>query len=236
MGRRLGSLAFGRPKALVEVGGMTLLERLLEALEACGFRHAFVVTGHQAESIERFAGGRRGALAVSTIHNPDYATTNNIVSLLAASHVTANGFCLLNSDIIVEASVIAETATKDAGSWLVIDGDEPLGAEEMKVELDPGGVVWRISKGLDAGGAVGEYIGVARFDAAGAGALLASAARLVGNGEVGLYYEDAIDRAAVAIGARALMTRGRLWTEIDDEVDYERAVGIAVALDSGRLP
>ncbi|MCP3980428.1 MAG: nucleotidyltransferase family protein [bacterium] len=41
------------PKPLTPVGGVPMVERLLRQFVACGFRHVTVVTGHQAERVER---------------------------------------------------------------------------------------------------------------------------------------------------------------------------------------
>jgi len=232
LGRRIAALSNGRPKALLELNGRSLLEREVDALQTAGFERVVVVTGYAAESIRPVMAEWRAAMVMSERWNARFATTNNIVSLLAAADVLGDGFCLLNSDIVFDPSILAELATLTAGSWLVIDGDEPLGAEEMKVTLDGDGVVTRISKGLDPGASAGEFIGISRFDPGGATTLLDAARRLVLEGGTGLYYEDAIDACAGELVARVLWTRGRRWTEIDDDVDYRRAQGVAEGLDA----
>ena len=233
VGRRLGPLTAARPKALIEIAGTTLLERQLRALEAAGCRDAFVVSGHCAERLRATLESRRGQIRTHEILNPRYATTNNVVSLLAAREVMGSGFCLLNSDIVFDRAILAELWGKAAGSWMVVDTDEPLGAEEMKVQLDAHGCVRRISKQLDPANSVGEYIGLACFDASGARAFVAAAQRLVASGGSDLYYEDAIDREVDRIRIGIVPTRGGAWTEIDDEVDLERAD--AIGLQLGRL-
>ena len=231
LGRRLGDRTADRPKALLELRGKTLLERLLVSLAAANVAEAVVVTGHFAERVDDFFASRDLGLSVRTIFNPDYATANNIVSFLCAAEAIDDGCLLLNSDIVVDASVIAELAAERAGSWLVIDHDEPLGAEEMKVQLDEAGWISRVNKVLPPEECVGEYIGALRLDASGARACLESARRLVASGGIDLYYEHAIDAAAAEVGALPLPTAGRAWTEIDDMVDYARAIEILAGLE-----
>jgi choline kinase len=231
LGRRLGDRTADRPKALVEVGGKTLLERLLSSLADAGVLEALVVTGHFAARIDDLMGSWDFGLKVRTIYNPDYATANNIVSFLCAGPSIAEGCILLNSDIVVDPSVIAELANERSGNWLVVDPDEPLGAEEMKVQLDPAGWISRVSKRLPPDECSGEYIGALRFDAEGVRACLASARALVEQGGTDLYYEHAIDAATTEICARPMTTARRPWTEIDDLVDFERALRIAERLD-----
>lgn len=231
VGRRLGNLTASRPKALIELGGVPLLERALQALESAGFGDALVVTGHAAAEIDKFLETRAGLIRTRTLFNPRYADTNNIMSLLAASDALDDGFCLLNSDIIFDHSLVSELSLDADGVWLIIDHDEPLGAEEMKVEVDESGVIRRISKSLDPLLAAGEYIGLARFDAPGAQTVLDAARTLVAGGGTHLYYEDAIDHSAARLGARIRPTSKRLWAEIDDLADYSRAQRLALELD-----
>lgn len=230
-GRRIASISGGGAKALLPLHGRSLLERSLDGLADAGFERVVVVTGHGADEVRARIADRTGGTSVSTVFNEDYASGNNILSMLAAASVTADGFCLLNSDIVFEPSILTDLRRLEAGNWLVLDGDEPLGAEEMKVVLDADGRVARISKSLPPETSAGEYIGIARFDAAGAATVMASAARLVAAGGRDLYYEDAIDAVAGDLGVGILWTRRRPWTEIDDEVDYRRALDVAATID-----
>ena len=233
-GLRLAPLTSDRPKALVEIRGRTLLERALEALHEAGFARAVVVTGYRADRIEELLASRDWGLSVETCFNPAYATANNIVSFLAAADLARGGFCLLNSDVVFDASIAGDLAGVDPGCWLVVDSDEPLGHEEMKVELDEHGALRRINKALAPDVCAGEYIGIARFDAPYAMTVVEAARELVEAGATHLYYEDAFGRAASRLTIRTLPTRGRAWTEIDDHTDHARAVEIAARLDAVR--
>lgn len=232
IGRRLGPIVAGRPKAMIELGARPLLDRALTALEACSWGRVIVVTGHEASVIDEFLGQRPGPVAVTTVYNQRYAEANNIVSLLSAADHLGDGFCLLNSDIVFSAAILRDVLSHDQGVWLAVDGEEELGAEEMKVEVDADGMLTGISKLLPPESSIGEYIGIAKFDAAGARTVLDAARALVASGEEQLYYEDAIDRAAGQLGARPVFTHGELWTEIDDEADYRRALDVAARLDA----
>jgi choline kinase len=231
VGRRIAARTNGGAKVLLDLGGRSLLERSVSGLVAAGFRDVVVVTGHAAESVREALTNLASGVTVMERCNPRYDTANNIVSVLAAADLVRDGFALLNSDIVFDPSILFDVARLNVGNWLVVDGDEPLGAEEMKVELDERDILARISKQLDPATCVGEYIGICRFDAAGAATLMGSAQRLVDGGFTHLYYEDAIDAAARELGMRPVWTRRRGWTEIDDDDDYQRARGVASALD-----
>lgn len=58
LGTRLRPLTDDRPKALVEVGGMTLLERAIHTLEAAGIKHIVVNVHHFADKVVDFIHSR----------------------------------------------------------------------------------------------------------------------------------------------------------------------------------
>lgn len=62
-GSRLG----GRPKALLELGGVPLVMRQLIALSGAGVDEVAVVLGHHADAIEPVV----RALPITVVHNPD---------------------------------------------------------------------------------------------------------------------------------------------------------------------
>ena len=76
-GSRLKGLTDDRPKCLVELGGVRLLDWQLAALKAAGIEDVVVVTGYRADLLQ--------AEGVRTIHNPDWARTNMVRSLLCAA-------------------------------------------------------------------------------------------------------------------------------------------------------
>jgi NDP-sugar pyrophosphorylase family protein len=82
LGTRLRPLTDGTPKALLEVGGVPLLERILRSLAAVGVDRAVVTTCHLAEQVERFAAARRGTppeVALSREPGGPYETGGGLV-------------------------------------------------------------------------------------------------------------------------------------------------------------
>ena len=58
LGTRLRPLTDDRPKALVEVGGVTLLERTIRRLEEAGIRHIVINVHHFADKVVDFLSGK----------------------------------------------------------------------------------------------------------------------------------------------------------------------------------
>ncbi len=85
LGSRLRPLTDTTPKCLLDVGGQTILARQLERIAAAGIRRAVVVTGYRSEDVEGHLPGHIGRRSRSRLApNPDYATTGNCMSVLAA--------------------------------------------------------------------------------------------------------------------------------------------------------
>ncbi|MBW2244497.1 MAG: phosphocholine cytidylyltransferase family protein [Deltaproteobacteria bacterium] len=105
-GSRLRPLTESTPKCLTEIGGQSLLERLVGCLRDQGFKRLVVVVGHLEHQIRSFLDSRAGDLVVEYVRNPLYRTTNNIYSLWLAGAKLDESFLLVESDLIFDASLI----------------------------------------------------------------------------------------------------------------------------------
>ncbi|MCX6565822.1 MAG: aminotransferase class I/II-fold pyridoxal phosphate-dependent enzyme [Candidatus Aminicenantes bacterium] len=126
MGKRLGELTKNSTKCMVKVDGKRLIEYALEALAAQGIRKAVIVTGHGAEEFPAVLGSSYAGVAVSYVHNADYAKTNNIYSLLLAREaMEADDSILLESDLIFEPAIIGDCLHHPSSNVAVVARFEP---------------------------------------------------------------------------------------------------------------
>src|ERR1044071_5416106 len=165
-GTRLNGIEL-KPKCLFEVGGVTLLQRQMSAIEEARIDQIVLVLGFEAERIKRHCGSK-----VEFVTNDRFGETSSLYSLwLAKEHLT-EGFVVLNCDVLFHPELLAnllESAHDDA--LLLSDTDTTqLGDEEMKVKLKEGLVI-DISKNMDPLEADGENVGIVKFSARGAQAL-----------------------------------------------------------------
>jgi len=105
-GTRLQPLTLNAPKCLTEIGGISILERLVDNLRAKKFKRLVVVIGHLGDCIQKFLQEHAGDLQVDYVTNPDYRTTNNIYSLWLARQQIQESFLLVESDLVFEASML----------------------------------------------------------------------------------------------------------------------------------
>ncbi len=107
MGKRLGKYTKGQTKCMVPVGGKTLLEHAADALRMAGIHKFVIVTGYAGDKLEEYAREKLSDFELEFIHNPDYASTNNIYSLyLARDAMASDDTILLESDLIYEPQLI----------------------------------------------------------------------------------------------------------------------------------
>ena len=104
MGRRLGELTKGNTKCMVEVNGVTLIDRLLGQLSALELKRVVIVVGYEGQKLIDYIGDRfADKFEIVFINNPIYDKTNNIYSLaLAREQLVEDDTILLESDLIFD--------------------------------------------------------------------------------------------------------------------------------------
>jgi choline kinase len=107
-GSRLLPLTDSAPKCLTEIGGIPMLERLLNCLRHHRFKRLVVVVGHLEQDIRGFLEEHADGLKVEFIVSPKYDTTNNIYSLWMARDAIQEPFLLVESDLVFDASLLGE--------------------------------------------------------------------------------------------------------------------------------
>lgn len=218
-GTRLDGAAV-KPKCLVEVGGLTLLQRQIDSLRSVNIDRIVIVVGFGADSIREECGDE-----VSFVENTKFAETSSLYSLWLAREHLGDGFVVLNSDVLVHPQLLADLIESSHENALLLSDTEtqPLGDEEMKVKLKDRLVI-DISKAMDPQEADGENVGIVKFSAPGARALVDYMNELIAGGALKDWAPRAFREFALHHPLYALSTRGLPWIEIDFPEDYQRAV------------
>lgn len=112
----------GIPKPLVDVGGRTLIDRVLAAFEAGGLREAVVVAGYLGHMIRDALAGRQG-IPVTVVQNDRWDRSNGVSVLRAASYIDRP--CILSmADHLYDSSVIRALCAVpqyDGEGYLAVD-------------------------------------------------------------------------------------------------------------------
>ena len=209
-----------RPKCLVEIGGISLLQRQIEALRNANVTRIVVVVGFSADSIREECDSN-----ITFVENIHFAETSSLYSLWLAREHLGNGFVVLNSDVLFHPQLLANLLEYSRDDALLLSDTETsaLGDEEMKVKLKEELVI-DISKEIDPLEADGENVGIVKFGAQGAKALVGYMNELIASGAVKDWAPRAFREFALNHPLHALSTGDLPWIEIDFPEDYQRAV------------
>lgn len=200
------------PKALLQIGDKTLLDRHLDNLESLGIP-VRVVTGWKED--------------VLVPHLRDAATTHNeayrrgsLISMRIGLEGIDDDAIIMDADVHYDPSILADIVALPRG--FAIDPRTDPGDEEMMIGVRDG-TVRAIRRGkLPGFDVVGEGVGFFKIDRAALPALRACIDASDPDGD----YEAALDLFVAEHGAQYVDVGGRAWTEIDFPDDYETAKGL----------
>ena len=223
VGERLRPLTLHTPKALVDVGGDTMLGRSLRLLIEHGVEEVVLATGF-AEAAVR-AATRELSVPVRLCPNAEYATTQNGMSLLACEEAVAGrDFYKLDGDVLYRREVLERLDAAGEPLSVAVDRGGDLGAEEMKVQISDDRTIRAFGKQLEPASCAGESIGIERVSGVAVSLLFHGLAQARDAGQTHLYYED-VYSVLIERGLRAGMVdvTDLPWTEVDTMDDLERA-------------
>lgn len=106
VGTRLSARTTGLPKCLTEVGGISILGRLVSCLVKEGFERLVVVVGHRGDQIRKYLQSHACGLQIHCIDCRAYAATNNIYSLWLARKHIREPFVLIESDLVFDSRLL----------------------------------------------------------------------------------------------------------------------------------
>lgn len=233
MGKRLGELTKGNTKCMIEVGGETLISRLLHQLDQLHLQRIILVVGYKAKELREYLLNIHIQTAIEYVENTIYDKTNNIYSLyLAKDYLTKDDTLLFESDIIMEDSLIQkliENPYPDLAlvdkyeSWM--DGTVVTIDEENRILRFIPNSLFKYDEIPDYYKTVNVYKFSKHFSSTMYVPFLEAYCKALGRNE---YYEQVL-RVITMLdnsGIRALPLKGEQWYEIDDIQDLDIAESI----------
>ncbi len=222
-GIRMGPRGRLRPKGLLEIDGVPLVARSINLLRARGIPRIRIVTGHLDDQYRDQFDAQPD---VELIHNPAFAETGSLESLMTGLDGLSGHVVLLESDVIYESRALSPV--EPGVTRLMVSGK--TGATDEVYVWSRTGMNGTpafdfMSKDISArtGAHFGELMGITCFAAPQVAALRA-AGQAVLAADSAADYEDAICALARDTDIEAVLLRDLAWTEIDTEAMYARAV------------
>ena len=227
VGQRLGMGENAPPKALLRMGGKTLLQRHLDILAHFGLFELTLVVGHQAALIERELAALGARDRVRTRYNPDFRTSS-LLSFWMLRHVFRAGEPVLymDADVLYDWRLLERLLQSPHADCILIARDADPDPEWVEVRIRDQRIV-AFDKGvrLEDYDIRAEWVGFARFSADTAERLALAIQRYVDRGRIDVIYEkpvrDVILETPGLFGFEDVT--GLPWIEIDFPEDVVRA-------------
>ncbi|MBT4260000.1 MAG: phosphocholine cytidylyltransferase family protein [Nitrospina sp.] len=229
VGSRIRPLTDNCPKSLLKVGEETILNRMLENIQANGIHEVVFVLGYLEEQIKSHVKNEFPNLNTHFIRNDLYAETNTGYSLmLALDLIKDSAFVKFDADVVFENEILENLLDCQYADCLCVDKNINLDAEEIKVIIGDDNRVVKASKTVNPKDAAGESIGIEKISSKTAKLLLKELQIMMDDKKnYQEYYEGAYERLIDKnIPFYALDISGSKWTEIDTKEDLIKAENI----------
>lgn len=233
MGKRLGELTKGNTKCMIEVGGETLISRLLRQLDRQHLSRIVMVIGYKAQELRDYLATLPTATPIEFVENTIYDKTNNIYSLyMAKDYLRTEDTLLFESDIIMEDAVIDKLVSNPYPNLALVDKFESwmdgtvvtIDEENRILRFIPNSQ-FRYEEIPQYYKTVNVYKFSREFSANMYVPFLEAYCTALGRNE---YYEQVLRVINMVdnSGMRALPLSGEQWYEIDDIQDLDIAESI----------
>lgn len=230
MGKRLKELTQDNTKCMVQVNGVSLVERLLRQLERRDLSRVVIVVGYEGQKLKDFVATLDIRTPIVYVDNPIYDKTNNIYSLgLAKDWLCREDTLLFESDLIFEDSVIDLLLEDPRDTLALVDKYESwmdgtcvkLAEDDSIVQFVPG-KQFKYADRDEYYKTVNVYKFSRHFSETHYVPFLDAYCSALGNNE---YYEQVLRVIAMLDdpGIKGKRLSGQLWYEIDDIQDLDIA-------------
>lgn len=225
-GKRLLPLTTDVPKALLDIGGRSMIGRQVDAFAACGIKEFAVITGYGAGVMEDAVAELAAELnvTINTVYNPFYAVADNLASCWMARNEMDKEFIQVNGDNVFKADLVQSLldAPKMEAS-VAINFKDSYDADDMKVMLD-GPRLTEVGKKLPVEAVDAEAIGFYMFRGEGVNAYRDNLEQAMRDPS-GLkqWFPTAVGQLAKKIDIGFTDVSQHVWCEVDFPTDLQHA-------------
>ena len=223
IGRRCG---LDHPKALLEFGGRSLLERHLLLLRACGVERVTLAIGHQGDRLRAAARRAAAGLALDFVENPRYLEGSVVTLWTLREALTAGDpVLLMDADVLYDRRMLDRLLGSRHENVFLLDRRFEPGDEPVKLCVRGGRLAEFRKRVCGSFDYCGESVGFFRFGPEKAAELARLTERYLERGRGDAPYEEAVRDMLLAdpdaFGWEDVT--GLPWTEIDFPEDVRHA-------------
>ncbi len=231
-GKRLRPYTFDRPKCMVEIDGISLIDRQLAVLKSEGLDNITMIGGYKLDMLKK--------KGIKLKVNPRYFETNMVWTLFSAEKELEGDVIVSYGDIVYSREIlrallkstadISVTIDKEWESYWRVRNENPLDdAETLKLRAD--GTIIEIGKNPQSLDEIeGQYMGLMKFSAKGLRQIkevfhsAVRAGELLGNAVENSYMTDLL-QVLINLGnpVTAIPVYGD-WVEVDTIDDMKCSI------------
>lgn len=221
LGSRLSEKSKNKPKAFIEIGGQTLIERSITTLKNKGISKIIIGTGHLNQYFDSLCSVYPD---VEIKRNDDYASTGSMFTLYNLRNLIDEPFLLLEGDLLYEPAALEHLIT-DAYEDIILASDATNSGDEVYIQCSEAGYLQAMNKNKSAlHHADAELIGISKLSLPTYEEMLRFAQHNYQKGKKEIHYEDALVGISALKKIKVKIVKDLAWCEIDDEQHLTRAL------------
>jgi 2-aminoethylphosphonate-pyruvate transaminase len=221
LGSRLEAVFPGKPKGLLEIGGMSLVGRSLDILKASGIDRFLIGTGYLDQYYEPLA----KQFDAVCVFNGKFSETGSMYTLWNMRHCIGGAFLLLESDLLYHPSAIDILLDDERADVILASGPTHSG-DEVFIECSNDGLLINMSKDRSVISKTDtELVGISKIST-GLFRLMCDAFEQSSEDNPKFDYEEALVAASKRIPIYVKKSEALVWCEIDDPSHLKRATGV----------
>ena len=236
-GIRLRNVTGLLPKGLLEMGGKSLISRSLESLKNEGIDRAIIVTGFQQSHYHEHLQQQAVLPELEFVHSNQFEETGSMHSLFVAKDYLKEDFLLLESDLLYDPhalsyainfegpDVVLASGETNSGDEVYIYGEklEEKTAPKTSNRIVKGKITTISKKPFPSLSVQGELVGISKISLK----LLNQMCeyhKAHHEFPCNRHYEEYISDLCLITKIPFLRIGDLVWTEIDNQSHYERAL------------
>jgi choline kinase len=222
--RRLAPLTDHTHKCLLPIGSRSLLDRMLEALAACGVAESVIVVGHCQDQVRAAAGTTRSGMRIRYVENPEYQKGSILSLWCARGTLLEDSTLVMDADVLFPRIFLERLIASPAASALLLDRGFSDTGEEVKLYAVADRVIALGKKFVpEKWEVIGEGIGFFKCSPEHAPEYIRLLAESIQETGGANEYEDALHRLLARVPVGWVDVTGLPWTEVDFAEDLGRA-------------
>ena len=220
LGTRFGKMTETVPKGFIECGGISMVERSIQTLIACGIERIIIGTGYLKEKYEAL---KEVYPQIECVFSPRYAETNSMYTLWNCREVIGDDdFLLLESDLVFEKKAIMSLLECPEPDIMLITPVTKF-QDQYYVEYDEGHRLTRCSTVETELDVKGELVGIHKLSNKFYRTMCEDYAKKVEEKPKLGYEYELLTMSQVIMKVYVLRVEGLKWYEIDDVDDLTYA-------------